>query len=57
MRQILESLPPVFEMLVFILFFMLLFSMLGACFALPTSNFDIYFKELVLGIIGLVCQI
>jgi len=32
MRQILESLPPVFEMLIFIVFIMLLFSMLGWCF-------------------------
>jgi len=32
MRQIMESLPPVFEMLIFVLFIMLLFSMLGECF-------------------------
>jgi len=46
MRQILESLPPVIEMLLFIMFFMLLFSMLGLYFSITIFTYILYYLHL-----------
>jgi len=50
MRQIVKSLPPVFEMLVFLLFFMLLFSMLGLSIYVFVFSISSYFRVHIRGV-------